>query len=54
MTAGPFSDFVVQRSARKSAGVREVEMRLPALMNYILLMTLGIALGGPAYQHHWP
>lgn len=54
LTAGPFSDFVVRRSAKKNAGVREAEMRLPALVPYTLLMTLGVTLGGLAYQRHWP
>lgn len=29
-------------------------MRLPALIPYVLLETLGVTLGGLAYQHHWP
>lgn len=54
LTAGPLSDFVVRRAAKKNNGVREAEMRLPALIPYTLLMTLGVTLGGLAYQHHWP
>jgi hypothetical protein len=52
-TAGPFSDWVAARSARKNGGVREAEMRLPALLPYMIVTMLSAILGGLAYQHTW-
>lgn len=40
-TAGPFSDWVSARATRKNKGIREPEMRLPAMFPYVCIMLLG-------------
>ncbi|KAH7125538.1 major facilitator superfamily domain-containing protein [Dendryphion nanum] len=52
-TAGPYSDWVAARATRKNNGIREAEMRLPALWIYMVVTILSIILGGVAYQHQW-
>ncbi|CAO2648198.1 Nn.00g074650.m01.CDS01 [Neocucurbitaria sp. VM-36] len=52
-TAGPYSDWVAARATRKNGGVREAEMRLPALWVYMVITMLSLILGGVAYQHQW-
>jgi hypothetical protein len=52
-TAGPFSDWVAARATRRNNGIREAEMRLPALLPYMLITMLSLILGGVAYQHQW-
>jgi len=52
-TAGPYSDWVALRAARKNGGVREAEMRLPALWIYMIITILSVILGSAAYQHQW-
>ncbi|RAQ99104.1 MFS general substrate transporter [Stemphylium lycopersici] len=52
-TAGPYSDWVAARATRKNGGVREAEMRLPALWIYMIVTMLSLILGGLAYQDQW-
>lgn len=52
-TAGPFSDWIAARGARRNGGVREAEMRLPALVPYMVVTMLSAILGGLAYQRQW-
>ncbi|KAF1844974.1 MFS general substrate transporter [Cucurbitaria berberidis CBS 394.84] len=52
-TAGPYSDWVAARATRKNGGVREAEMRLPALWFYMIITVLSLILGGIAYQRQW-
>jgi MFS family permease len=52
-TAGPYSDWVAARATRKNGGVREAEMRLPALWFYMIITMLSLILGGLAYQRQW-
>ena len=52
-TAGPFSDWIAVRSARRNGGVREAEMRLSALVPYMVITMLSAILGGLAYQRQW-
>jgi MFS family permease len=52
-TAGPFSDWVAARATSKNGGVREAEMRLPALWLYMIITMLSLILGGLSYQHAW-
>ena len=40
-TAGPFSDWVSARATKKNRGIREPEMRLPAMFPYVCIMLLG-------------
>lgn len=52
-TAGPLSDSIAARATRRNNGVREAEMRLPALIPYMIITMLSAILGGLAYQHTW-
>ena len=52
-SAGPFSDWIAARATRKNGGVREAEMRLPALIPYMIVTMLSAILGGLAYQKAW-
>lgn len=53
-TAGPFSDWVSTRATKKNGGVREPEMRLPAMIPYVVIMLLGNIIVSVGYQKHWP
>ena len=53
LTAGPFSDYVVGRSARYDNGIREAEMRLPALLPFFRTTVMGLVVGGVAMQRQW-
>jgi hypothetical protein len=53
-TAGPLSDYVSARSTRKNNGIREPEMRLPAMIPYILIMYHGDIVLAVGYEWHWP
>jgi hypothetical protein len=53
VTAGPYSDWVAALATRKNGGVREAEMRLPALWFYMIITMLSIILGGLAYERQW-
>ncbi|KAF2091406.1 serine/threonine kinase 16 [Saccharata proteae CBS 121410] len=52
-TAGPLSDWVSARATRANNGIREPEMRLPAMMPYVLIMILGSVCLGVGYEEHW-
>lgn len=52
-TAGPYSDWVAARATRKNKGIREAEMRLPALLPYMAITMLSLILGGFAYKRQW-
>ncbi|KAI0482956.1 serine/threonine kinase 16 [Xylariaceae sp. FL0804] len=53
-TAGPLSDWISARATRKNGGIREPEMRLPAMIPYVLIMYLGNIVVSVGYQRHWP
>ncbi|KAK1816520.1 hypothetical protein LTR12_009111 [Friedmanniomyces endolithicus] len=53
-TAGPFSDWVSARATRKNGGIREPEMRLPAMIPYVLIMMLGNFVVAFGCQQKWP
>lgn len=53
-TAGPLSDWVSARSTRRNNGVREPEMRLPAMIPYVIIMLIGNIVVSVGYQRHWP
>lgn len=44
LTAGPISDWVALRAARRNNGVREAEMRLVALVPYIAICLIGMTV----------
>ncbi|KAF4621954.1 hypothetical protein G7Y89_g14390 [Cudoniella acicularis] len=54
VTAGPLSDWTANRATRRNDGIREAEMRLPALIPYGILTGVGIVVGGLGYQNLWP
>lgn len=53
VTAGPLNDWISMRATRRNKGVREPEMRLPAMIPYTLIMILGNLVLGFGYQYHW-
>lgn len=53
LTAGPFSDWVANRATRRNNGVREAEMRLPALIPFFITTVVGTVVGAIAYQRQW-
>lgn len=52
-TAGPFSDWVSTRATKRNNGVREPEMRLIAMIPYILIMYLGNIIVSIGYERKW-
>lgn len=52
-TAGPFSDWIAKRATLRNNGIREAEMRLPALIPYVVLIAVGIVVGGLGYERTW-
>lgn len=48
-TAGPLSDWVSVCATKRNKGIREPEMRLPALIPYALIMILGHFVVGFGY-----
>jgi hypothetical protein len=53
-TAGPLSDWVSARATAKNNGIREPEMRLPAMIPYVIIMYLGNIVVSVGYQNKWP
>ncbi|KAJ5101266.1 transmembrane transporter [Penicillium alfredii] len=53
VTAGPFSDWIADRATRKNNGVREAEMRLPALIPFFITTVIGVVVGGIGYERQW-
>ncbi|OQD86277.1 hypothetical protein PENANT_c008G01341 [Penicillium antarcticum] len=53
VTAGPFSDWIAVRATEKNNGIREAEMRLPALIPYLMFTVVGIVIGGLGYDRLW-
>lgn len=44
LIAGPFSDWVAIRATVKNGGIREPEMRLPALIPFIIAAVVGMTV----------
>ncbi|KAF1935483.1 MFS transporter-like protein [Clathrospora elynae] len=53
-TAGPLSDWVSARSTKRNNGIREPEMRLPAMIPYVIIMFLGNIIVAVGYERQWP
>ncbi|KAK6828968.1 hypothetical protein RU639_003272 [Aspergillus parasiticus] len=53
VTAGPFSDWVADKATRRYRGIREAEMRLPALIPFFITTAIGNVIGGLGYQRQW-
>ncbi|ETS81177.1 hypothetical protein PFICI_06179 [Pestalotiopsis fici W106-1] len=54
LTNGPWSDWVAAYLTRRNGGVREPEMRLPAMIPYIVVMIIGGVVTSVGYDYHWP
>jgi MFS family permease len=52
-TAGPLSDWVSMRATKKNGGIREPEMRLPAMVPYVVIMYLGNIIVSVGYEKKW-
>jgi MFS family permease len=53
-TAGPLSDWVSMRATKRNGGIREPEMRLPAMIPYVIIMYLGNIIVSVGYEKKWP
>ncbi|EHY57613.1 hypothetical protein HRR83_005479 [Exophiala dermatitidis] len=53
-TAGPFSDWVSARATARNRGVREPEMRLIAMIPYVVIMYFGNIIVSVGYENKWP
>ena len=54
VTAGPFSDWMSNRATLHNSGVREPEMRLPALLPFAAVGLVGCVVTALGFQHGWP
>lgn len=52
-TAGPLSDAIAARLTKRNRGIREPEMRLVAMIPYVILMVLGNVVVAVGYQKAW-
>ncbi len=52
-TAGPFSDWVAKRATLRNNGIREPEMRLPALIPFFVILILWAVVQGLGYDQKW-
>ncbi|PQE30908.1 MFS transporter protein [Rutstroemia sp. NJR-2017a WRK4] len=53
VTAGPLSDFIAAKLTQRNKGVREPEMRLLAMVPYVLIMIVGNVVVALGYQYKW-
>lgn len=53
LTAGPLSDWVSAKLTDRNRGIREPEMRLVAIIPYLLIMILGNFISGFGLQYGW-
>ncbi|KAK2749400.1 hypothetical protein FQN57_006332 [Myotisia sp. PD_48] len=53
LTNGPISDWVSMRATKKNRGIREPEMRLPAMIPYVILMVIGNFIVAFGYEYKW-
>ncbi|KAJ0108022.1 hypothetical protein J7T55_008158 [Diaporthe amygdali] len=54
LTAGPLSDWVALRRAKRNGGVLEAEMRLLSLVPYVGACLVGMVVTAVGYQRGWP
>lgn len=52
-TNGPFSDWISMRATKKNGGIREPEMRLPAMIPYVIISIIGNFIVAFGYQYKW-
>lgn len=53
VTAGPLSDWISMKFTRRNNGIREPEMRLPAMIPYVAIMILGNFVVAFGWQQGW-
>lgn len=53
-SCGPLSDWVAAYLTKKNNGVREPEMRLVAMIPYVIIMIIGSVVTCVGYDRHWP
>jgi len=53
LTAGPLSDAIAARLTKRNRGIREPEMRLLAMVPYVILMIIGNFIVAFGYQQAW-
>ncbi|PSR97686.1 major facilitator superfamily domain-containing protein [Coniella lustricola] len=53
-TCGSLSDLVAARLTARNNGVREPEMRLVAMIPYMVVMVIGTVVTAVGYDRHWP
>lgn len=54
LTAGPLSDWIALRGARRNGGVLEAEMRLVTMVPYVCCCLVGMVVTAVGYQRGWP
>jgi hypothetical protein len=53
LTAGPLSDMVAARLTKRNQGIREPEMRLLAMIPYVIVMIIGNVVVAIGYERSW-
>lgn len=53
LTAGPFSDWVSMKLTTRNNGIREPEMRLPALIPFCIIGFIGLLVAGLGWENKW-
>lgn len=54
LTAGPLSDWVALRRAKRNGGVLEAEMRLISIVPYVCACLIGMVITAVGAQRGWP
>ncbi|RAL03909.1 putative MFS transporter [Aspergillus ibericus CBS 121593] len=52
-TNGPLSDWISMRATKRNRGIREPEMRLPAIIPYVIVSIIGNFVVAFGYQYQW-
>ena len=52
-TAGPLSDWTAAKLTARNGGIREPEMRLPAMIPYVIIMLIGNVIVSVGYDRKW-
>ncbi|KAI1848466.1 hypothetical protein JX265_008752 [Neoarthrinium moseri] len=52
-TNGPWSDWVAAYFTKRNGGIREPEMRLPAMIPYVFILIIGTVVMAVGYDDHW-
>jgi MFS family permease len=53
-TNGPWSDWICTYLTKRNGGIREPEMRLVAMIPYIIILIIGSVVTSVGYDYHWP